>query len=139
MALVLVGAGFFFFNQKTAYEMRISDWSSDVCSSDLAGVEQLGGDFGSPQRDLVEAGTKPIEAAVDRCGVGARQVAHRARIALGARDRLGDSTAGRAAANGGVGYIEDLAVAVGVDHSTCADGGRVGSVGVGRGACGGRR
>src|SRR3546814_3504815 len=27
----------FFFKQKTAYEMRISDWSSDVCSSDLAG------------------------------------------------------------------------------------------------------
>src|SRR3546814_4628543 len=27
---------FFFFKQKTAYEMRISDWSSDVCSSDLA-------------------------------------------------------------------------------------------------------
>src|SRR3546814_9975744 len=26
----------FFFRQKTAYEMRISDWSSDVCSSDLA-------------------------------------------------------------------------------------------------------
>src|SRR3546814_16195556 len=26
----------FFFKQKTAYEMRISDWSSDVCSSDLA-------------------------------------------------------------------------------------------------------
>src|SRR3546814_3082714 len=30
----------FFFKQKTAYEMRISDWSSDVCSSDLAGVER---------------------------------------------------------------------------------------------------
>src|SRR3546814_4377042 len=28
---------FFFFKQKTAYEMRISDWSSDVCSSDLKG------------------------------------------------------------------------------------------------------
>src|SRR3546814_16988290 len=27
----------FFFNQKTAYEMRIMDWSSDVCSSDLPG------------------------------------------------------------------------------------------------------
>src|SRR3546814_2938641 len=26
---------FFFFKQKTAYELRISDWSSDVCSSDL--------------------------------------------------------------------------------------------------------
>src|SRR3546814_4755232 len=31
----------FFFKQKTAYEMRISDWSSDVCSSDLDGVEAL--------------------------------------------------------------------------------------------------
>src|SRR3546814_5928041 len=29
---------FFFFKQKTAYEMRISDWSSDVCSSDLEGA-----------------------------------------------------------------------------------------------------
>src|SRR3546814_7405031 len=29
---------FFFFKQKTAYEMRISDWSSDVCSSDLRTV-----------------------------------------------------------------------------------------------------
>src|SRR3546814_1387112 len=29
---------FFFFKQKTAYEMRISDWSSDVCSSDLENV-----------------------------------------------------------------------------------------------------
>src|SRR3546814_14511050 len=29
---------FFFFKQKTAYEMRISDWSSDVCSSDLVAV-----------------------------------------------------------------------------------------------------
>src|SRR3546814_6769988 len=30
---------FFFFKQKTAYEMRISDWSSDVCSSDLVFTE----------------------------------------------------------------------------------------------------
>src|SRR3546814_3135082 len=36
-ALVLI---FFFFKQKAAYEMRISDWSSDVCSSDLPN-EQL--------------------------------------------------------------------------------------------------
>src|SRR3546814_6180777 len=33
--LLLTGRCIFFFNQKTAYEMRISDWSSDVCSSDL--------------------------------------------------------------------------------------------------------
>src|SRR3546814_10737130 len=32
---------FFFFKQKTAYEMRISDWSSDVCSSDLPNVVVL--------------------------------------------------------------------------------------------------
>src|SRR3546814_15407403 len=31
----------FFFKQKTAYEMRISDWSSDVCSSDLGELETL--------------------------------------------------------------------------------------------------
>src|SRR3546814_8217869 len=31
---------FFFFKQKTAYEMRISDWSSDVCSSDLGKVQK---------------------------------------------------------------------------------------------------
>src|SRR3546814_13904714 len=31
-----VVVSFFFFKQKTAYELRISDWSSDVCSSDLA-------------------------------------------------------------------------------------------------------
>src|SRR3546814_5936423 len=32
----------FFFKQKTAYEMRISDWSSDVCSSDLSNVTIVG-------------------------------------------------------------------------------------------------
>src|SRR3546814_7568215 len=35
VVLELVDLLFFFFKQKTAYEMRISDWSSDVCSSDL--------------------------------------------------------------------------------------------------------
>src|SRR3546814_5510803 len=40
---------FFFFKQKTAYEMRISDWSSDVCSSDLdeGGRLAVGGDRAS--------------------------------------------------------------------------------------------
>src|SRR3546814_14500489 len=35
---------FFFFKQKTAYEMRISDWSSDVCSSDLKVTSRMIGD-----------------------------------------------------------------------------------------------
>src|SRR3546814_10433882 len=39
-------AVFFFFKQKTAYEMRISDWSSDVCSSDLKYRQKFrGGDY----------------------------------------------------------------------------------------------
>src|SRR3546814_5512848 len=33
------GVVFFFFKQKTAYEMRISDWSADVCSSDLGAAD----------------------------------------------------------------------------------------------------
>src|SRR3546814_9373376 len=36
----------FFFKQKTAYEMRISDWSSDVCSSDLRVIGEQPGIFG---------------------------------------------------------------------------------------------
>src|SRR3546814_13077428 len=35
MSIICVADGVFLFKQKTAYEMRISDWSSDVCSSDL--------------------------------------------------------------------------------------------------------
>src|SRR3546814_1227185 len=38
---MLRGGFVFFFKQKTAYEMRISDWSSDVCSSDLHGVVSI--------------------------------------------------------------------------------------------------
>src|SRR3546814_2385926 len=38
---------FFFFKQKTAYEMRISDWSSDVCSSDLLQPTQIMTDTGA--------------------------------------------------------------------------------------------
>src|SRR3546814_5034034 len=45
---------FFFFKQKTAYEMRISDWSSDVCSSDLEAaaprVHRKGVDAGQDAR-----------------------------------------------------------------------------------------
>src|SRR3546814_1268293 len=45
---------FFFFKQKTAYEMRISDWSSDVCSSDLKVVDAT---FGDEQEVYVKAKT----------------------------------------------------------------------------------
>src|SRR3546814_16378768 len=51
---------FFFFKQKTAYEMRISDWSSDVCSSDL------GSDIGTPLDDwMAPEGTTPEPVAIE--------------------------------------------------------------------------
>src|SRR3546814_7241422 len=56
---------FFFFKQKTAYEMRISDWSSDVCSSDL-------------RRGSRRAGADPRLLAADR-----REALHQA---VAARD-----------------------------------------------------
>src|SRR3546814_2866479 len=65
---------FFFFKQKTAYEMRISDWSSDVCSSDLqllirrglkalARAEALGG----------AEGPYALQAALAACHARARR------------------------------------------------------------------
>src|SRR3546814_1877030 len=52
----------FFFKQKTAYDMRISDWSSDVCSSDLAHRDrrqQAGGDPGREGHEERRDATAP--------------------------------------------------------------------------------
>src|SRR3546814_19267975 len=78
---------FFFFKQKTAYEWRISDWSSDVCSSDLfiAGQQAGGGAVGQRRRvdggesaaagGLVEGGLERGEL-FDR-GIGTQDVVER--------------------------------------------------------------
>src|SRR3546814_14117345 len=55
---------FFFFKQKTAYEMRISDWSSDVCSSDLAVAQHHPVDRRPPGDDALVV-LLPDELAVD--------------------------------------------------------------------------
>src|SRR3546814_2063881 len=62
---------FFFFKQKTAYEMRISDWSSDVCSSDLLD-HVLGGQRLEiqPVRGVV-VGRHGLRVAVDHDGLEA--------------------------------------------------------------------
>src|SRR3546814_5311070 len=52
---------FFFFKQKTAYEMRISDWSSDVCSSDL--YEEIPADLADKAAEYRE---KLVELAVEQ-------------------------------------------------------------------------
>src|SRR3546814_8529101 len=62
---------FFFFKQKTAYEMRISDWSSDVCSSDLAAGA------------VVAQGAQHVELAIAQ-GVVLRRLV---RIVLGLEQR----------------------------------------------------
>src|SRR3546814_19164474 len=65
---------FFFFKQKTAYEMRISDWSSDVCSSDLFELGLLD-HLAEPQRPGVGGrarrrgeGDRPVKLARDLQG-----------------------------------------------------------------------
>src|SRR3546814_10194655 len=54
---------FFFFKQKTAYEMRISDWSSDVCSSDLAASEGVARDGRIDPTRVPEAPITPTGTA----------------------------------------------------------------------------
>src|SRR3546814_3300511 len=53
----------FFFKQKTAYEMRISDWSSDVCSSDLMAMGVLGG-LSSSRLDNAMVRKDPVAVSV---------------------------------------------------------------------------
>src|SRR3546814_9344575 len=77
---------FFFFNQKTAYEMRISDWSSDVCASDLGGDGGLQVAAGFGERTQRERQRSHILGHRDLLGdVGRRLERHRAE---GANRRL---------------------------------------------------
>src|SRR3546814_3216420 len=57
---------FFFFKQKTAYEMRISDWSSDVCSSDLRKAERKSGD--DKESGKIATGAKVLDIAMEEDG-----------------------------------------------------------------------
>src|SRR3546814_5881439 len=62
----------FFFKQKTAYEMRISDWSSDVCSSDLIGVRRVGAFNEQGVLDRIQAGFQRI-IGIDQCQINVWQ------------------------------------------------------------------
>src|SRR3546814_8169598 len=66
---ILIMLCFFFFKQKTAYELRISDWSSDVCSSDLSrGVGKLQPAAGAGLRRGVV-----VESDLQRCAASQPQ------------------------------------------------------------------
>src|SRR3546814_2936937 len=63
---------FFFFKQKTAYEMRISDWSSDVCSSDLAvGQHHAQRDANGRQQEVLG-----LEVVQDVAAGGSQRTTH---------------------------------------------------------------
>src|SRR3546814_2796512 len=74
---------FFFFKQKTAYEMRISDWSSGVCSSDLMGMMhrqcegEMGKNMGDRLRDLPPGGGQGRRRVGRVVPFGGRQRPHR--------------------------------------------------------------
>src|SRR3546814_8076742 len=90
-----LGWFFFFFKQKTAYELRISDWSSDVCSSDLGdrshesatvvadAPEKIGGEI----RSVALFGDPLPDAEAEAFIVGARHEVDDARHRVGAVDR----------------------------------------------------
>src|SRR3546814_4907846 len=61
---------FFFYKQKTAYELRISDWSSDVCSSDLppSGCPVRRAFPGAPAGDPVSESVAPARGSPGRRG-----------------------------------------------------------------------
>src|SRR3546814_6240516 len=84
--MLVIYVNIFFFKQKTAYEMRISDWSSDVCSSDLAVLHRraaLGAGDGDDVRPLREQpGERNLRLRY------AMRVRHRA-------DRVNDREVGR--------------------------------------------
>src|SRR3546814_8821454 len=77
---------FFFFKQKTAYEMRISDWSSDVCSSDLIAVRGFG--HVAIARDVEAVGAAAAIISVVETGIGAHRAQPRHVIEQIAPDRI---------------------------------------------------
>src|SRR3546814_2455269 len=79
--LVFFERFFFFFKQKTAYEMRISDWSSDVCSSDLLlrrapapGAHRIGDPDTAPRQRLAQ---QAFDLGVDAPEIGRRRALDR--------------------------------------------------------------
>src|SRR3546814_1841216 len=73
---------FFFFKQKTAYEMRISDWSSDVCSSDLAAIiEREDGSYRGERLD--DPRIEIIEVCAPMVEEDDRHACRRAELAIG--------------------------------------------------------
>src|SRR3546814_6829871 len=107
---------FFFFKQKTAYEMRISDWSSDVCSSDLRMVRRMESNMLAKAHD---GGLDPT--ATDAIGKLAR-IAIFVTAALVILQTLGFSVAGLLALGGAGGIaIGFAAQSLEIGRASCRE------------------
>src|SRR3546814_1007061 len=86
--MLMISIDFFVFKQKTAYEMRISDWSSDVCSSDLVDRGQLARrePFGRLGQRKLRKGLRKRRRGTDHgSDIGGRAVGARRRCELDSR------------------------------------------------------
>src|SRR3546814_8901968 len=98
---------FFCFKQKTAYEMRISDWSSDVCSSDLRGVavDHPGAEIREGLRIVDRAAVMGGDAQMfgrEAEGDGDVEIAERLHLPVEPVDRIGTEAVGPADRKSGV-------------------------------------
>src|SRR3546814_14805654 len=100
---------FFFFKQKTAYEMRISDWSSDVCSSDLlrlariiegAGNREMADGALDMPRAGADIGVVPVAVAAAAVAQRRRGDEHPLRLGLDRRGARVRGEDGRASGRG---------------------------------------
>src|SRR3546814_15156302 len=116
---------FFFFKQKTAYEMRISDWSSDVCSSDLrffAGAEAVAlGDEGRRRRIVRRqrdgqrvVGGERAEGSAEQRVRSCRE--HRQAVVLALAEPLDPETEG-----GALGAADPLALHEEIGRASCRE------------------
>src|SRR3546814_8856524 len=83
---------FFFFKQKTAYEMRISDWSSDVCSSDLQDLPRL---HDGPVIDQIGAEDRVAQRAESAFALGSDRGERRHPVNVGKADRSEERRVGK--------------------------------------------
>src|SRR3546814_4560630 len=123
---------FFFFKQKTAYEMRISDWSSDVCSSDLGSCVRGRGLTGAPltmdgmDNVALDPALHARFAGIDRLyGTGALSRLATSRVAVVGMGGVG-SWVVEALARSGVGHLtlidaDDICVSNKIGRASCRE------------------
>src|SRR3546814_17261110 len=105
---------FLFFKQKTAYELRISDWSSDVCSSDLAHAGPVVGDAARRAQRLAVAqqGRRPVGGGVELVLAGGVAADQRGRGGAGVGGGVAEEVVQVGAA--GMAVVDDGVVGGGV-------------------------